>query len=223
MENNFVSGKILAFNNAVTCIYLPLVITYLNYTGNLYNIAKTETAYVEGVLILAEILKYLKCCISSNGYTKKNYSKKFKISNFFKGIFMLVSMTIVFYILAVLFGAPVFSSHYKTFSFAFLLSILTILPCCLYLGPDSVPTLIMSLTSFEGSEIYEKFLFNIRLTVFGAWLGAVLIPLDWDKPYQEWPIPCSLGAMAGYFVSNFISFLSYSFSVPPKKTGKYYL
>lgn len=223
MENSFVSNKILAFNNAVTCIYLPLVITFLNYTGNLYNVGKTETAYVECVLILAEVLKYLKCFISSNGYAKRSDSKKFKISNFFKGILMIVSMTAVYYILAVLLGAPVFSKHYKTFSFAFLLSILTILPCCLYLGPDSVPTLITSLTCFEGNELYEKFVFNIRLTVFGAWLGAVLIPLDWNKPYQEWPIPCSLGAIAGYFVSNFISFLLYSFCVPAKKTGKYYL
>ncbi|XP_018571084.1 phosphatidylinositol-glycan biosynthesis class F protein [Anoplophora glabripennis] len=223
METSFVSRKTLAFNNAVTCIYLPLLVTFLNYTGDLYNVGKPETAYVGCVLILAEVLKYIKCCLLPNGNTKKSEPKKYKIYGFFKGILTIASMTIVFYIAAVLFGAPFFSKHYQTFIFAFVLSILTILPCCLFLGPDSVPILIASLTFFEGSEIYENFLFNIRLTIFGAWLGAVLIPLDWDKPYQVWPVPCYLGAIAGCLVSNFISFISLSFCMPPKKTGKYYL
>ena len=25
----------------------------------------------------------------------------------------------------------------------------------------------------------------------GAWCGAMVIPLDWDRPWQKWPVPCA--------------------------------
>ncbi|KAJ8919652.1 hypothetical protein NQ315_006179, partial [Exocentrus adspersus] len=202
MDQAFPSTKTLAFNNLATCIYLPLIISFLNYTGDLYNIGRPQTFYLICFLAFAEALKFLKCYQSPSGLAKK----KWKAYNFFKGILISVSMVVIFYIAAVLFGAPVFSKHYQTLSFALVLTVLTVLPCCLYLGPDRVPLLFMSLVTTEDGKVHDKFLFNIRLTVFGAWLGAVLIPLDWDKPYQDWPTPCSLGAIAGYFVSNFVSF-----------------
>ena len=35
----------------------------------------------------------------------------------------------------------------------------------------------------------------------GAWAGAMPIPLDWDRPWQRWPVSCvlgtAMGAMAG--------------------------
>ena len=34
----------------------------------------------------------------------------------------------------------------------------------------------------------------------GAWCGAMVIPLDWDRPWQKWPIPCVAGAVAGFGV-----------------------
>lgn len=36
--------------------------------------------------------------------------------------------------------------------------------------------------------------------MLGAWLGAFPIPLDWDRPWQVWPISCTYGAMAGYLL-----------------------
>ncbi|KAI0472603.1 glycosylphosphatidylinositol anchor biosynthesis protein [Xylariaceae sp. FL0804] len=34
--------------------------------------------------------------------------------------------------------------------------------------------------------------------VAGAWLGAVPIPLDWDRDWQRWPVTVLAGAYAGY-------------------------
>ncbi|PGH27609.1 hypothetical protein AJ80_00622 [Polytolypa hystricis UAMH7299] len=34
----------------------------------------------------------------------------------------------------------------------------------------------------------------------GAWVGAVPIPLDWDRPWQEYPITIIAGAYIGYIV-----------------------
>lgn len=42
--------------------------------------------------------------------------------------------------------------------------------------------------------------FSTYLTVFGGWAGAFLIPLDWDRPWQVWPITCTYGAIGGYLL-----------------------
>lgn len=34
-------------------------------------------------------------------------------------------------------------------------------------------------------------------TAVGAWLGAVPIPLDWDRAWQAWPVTVVVGAYAG--------------------------
>jgi phosphatidylinositol glycan class F len=36
----------------------------------------------------------------------------------------------------------------------------------------------------------------------GAWLGAVVIPLDWERPWQQWPISCVLGAVVGQAIGS---------------------
>lgn len=36
----------------------------------------------------------------------------------------------------------------------------------------------------------------------GAWLGAVPIPLDWDREWQKWPVTIVTGAYAGYMVGK---------------------
>uniref|UniRef100_A0A183E2G4 Phosphatidylinositol glycan, class F n=1 Tax=Gongylonema pulchrum TaxID=637853 RepID=A0A183E2G4_9BILA len=33
--------------------------------------------------------------------------------------------------------------------------------------------------------------------IFGAWLGAIALPLDWDRWWQRWPLPCVFGALLG--------------------------
>ena len=43
---------------------------------------------------------------------------------------------------------------------------------------------------------------NSLLSLGGAWAGAVPIPLDWDTPWQVWPISCCLAAVAGHIASN---------------------
>lgn len=38
----------------------------------------------------------------------------------------------------------------------------------------------------------------------GAWLGAVPIPLDWDREWQKWPITVVTGAFGGYVVGKVV-------------------
>ena len=38
----------------------------------------------------------------------------------------------------------------------------------------------------------------------GAWLGAVPIPLDWDREWQKWPVTIVAGMYAGALFGNLI-------------------
>ena len=38
----------------------------------------------------------------------------------------------------------------------------------------------------------------------GAWLGAVPIPLDWDREWQKWPITIVTGMYIGYVAGQLI-------------------
>lgn len=50
-------------------------------------------------------------------------------------------------------------------------------------------------------------LFSSMGTILGGWFGAFPIPLDWDRPWQVWPISCTIGAIMGYFLGIIISML----------------
>lgn len=44
--------------------------------------------------------------------------------------------------------------------------------------------------------------------VVGGWISCVVIPLDWDRDWQNWPIPIVvggyLGALVGYTIGAYI-------------------
>ncbi|XP_015773139.1 PREDICTED: phosphatidylinositol-glycan biosynthesis class F protein-like, partial [Acropora digitifera] len=86
----------------------------------------------------------------------------------------------------------------ETFCWALLMSHLAVLPACSLLGPhvDLIPKIFFSTWSDATPEAYFQCL--ITCTLIGAWLGAFPIPLDWDRPWQVWPIPCVIGALVGY-------------------------
>ncbi|VDD76648.1 unnamed protein product [Mesocestoides corti] len=43
-------------------------------------------------------------------------------------------------------------------------------------------------------------------TLVGTWSSAFVLVLDWDRPWQAWPIPCVMGAVIGFSL-GFFAFL----------------
>ncbi|GFP93847.1 phosphatidylinositol-glycan biosynthesis class f protein [Phtheirospermum japonicum] len=41
--------------------------------------------------------------------------------------------------------------------------------------------------------------------VIGSWFGAWPMPLDWERPWQEWPVCVTYGAILGYLVGMVVS------------------
>lgn len=208
------------FNSVLTSIYLPTILVFLNYTDTLYNLGQ-EVTYIEWVLIAAEFIKYALCHLFNQNLKRKpkKLNRKFEIKKFFERFLVLLCILAVFYFSAVVFGAPLLSQHYETFFFSLLMTILTALPCILHLDIEYVLTLFLSI--FEGTDTHTYYFWNIRLTILGSWLGAVMIPLDWDRPYQKWPVSCCIGAMGGCYVANIFSLYKKRFN--KRKAGKFNL
>lgn len=40
--------------------------------------------------------------------------------------------------------------------------------------------------------------------IAGAWLGAVPIPLDWDREWQRWPVTIVVGIVVGYIIGRLV-------------------
>lgn len=51
-------------------------------------------------------------------------------------------------------------------------------------------------------------------TLAGAYLGAIPIPLDWDRDWQVWPVTVYVGACLGYAVGGIAHLLLSQFYVP---------
>lgn len=60
-----------------------------------------------------------------------------------------------------------------------------------------MPLLLMSrYRSIREYELLVKFVF----CCVGCWMGAFVIPLDWGRVWQKWPIPLIYSSSVGYFL-----------------------
>lgn len=82
---------------------------------------------------------------------------------------------------------------------------LTFVPTSLHLGVDNALDVLMGAYSQKSGILVDALRTNIQATILGTWLGATVIPLDWDRPWQVWPIPCVIGALLGYLIAHFIT------------------
>jgi len=59
------------------------------------------------------------------------------------------------------------------------------------------------------------------VTCICTWMGAIAVPLDWDRPWQKWPIPCLLSATASQLLINFTIFFYFLPIVLNYKLGNF--
>ncbi|BFZ07155.1 hypothetical protein BsWGS_10194 [Bradybaena similaris] len=138
-------------------------------------------------------------------YAPNSFESGFRIVNVAKCCCLLVFACFTFHAIAVCFGAPLVKSATETFHFAMLLTVLVCLPFCLLSGPsiESWFEVFIEKSSHIGLETVVYF--TSMGALLGSWLGAIPIPLDWDRPWQEWPISCVVGAVGGYSLGLLLS------------------
>ncbi|XP_074845744.1 GPI ethanolamine phosphate transferase, stabilizing subunit [Carettochelys insculpta] len=137
--------------------------------------------------------------------SSKRISFTHKVTKFLKCCVFFFISCILFHGIIVLYGAPLIESVLETFLFAVLLSTFTTLHCLCILGPN-IQAWIRVLSKNGALSIWDNSLqITTMCSIVGAWIGAFPIPLDWDRPWQIWPISCSLGATFGYVAGLIIA------------------
>ncbi|KAI8633971.1 GPI biosynthesis protein family Pig-F-domain-containing protein [Xylariaceae sp. FL1651] len=104
------------------------------------------------------------------------------------------------HVLLVLFGAPFLTHLPHTFLCSLHLSLLGLYPLFYTRGVSGKDwvEILGARAPFD-----EAFGGMVGASV-GAWLGAVPIPLDWDREWQKWPVTILCGIYAGYVAGKLI-------------------
>lgn len=195
-------AKTLLGGAVFSAVHSSITLLFLYYSDYVYEIGKFHSWPLIVFLVCGIALNALIISKQQKGTAKKAKTDNLKASTILKAIAMLLFSVIIFYIVAVMFGAPLFSSQEQTFMFSLLLTTLVVLPLLLNVGLNATVSILSTADVFEKDAFNSVMSIAVRFALFGAWLGAVVIPLDWDRPWQEWPIPCSLGALIGHGVSQ---------------------
>ncbi|KAH9119243.1 hypothetical protein LEN26_005029 [Aphanomyces euteiches] len=118
--------------------------------------------------------------------------------------------TLAIHVVIIFFGAPLFQLWWETLLLAALVTILSIPALIMHL-PMSFSQVIDLLLNAR-QDMYRS-LRDLQAawtcigTLVGAYLGTVFIPLDWDRPWQKWPLPCIYGAVYGHIGGILLSFV----------------
>jgi len=121
----------------------------------------------------------------------------------------LASVFIIYFI-TVTFGASLIESFYQTLFFSVFMSVICFLPCIVLFDHSNIFILlnrIFILQEFQDDLEYRCMRLSVS-AIIGAWFGALVIPLDWDRWWQEWPISCCTGAIFGAFYGALAGFKS---------------
>ncbi|XP_062502426.1 phosphatidylinositol-glycan biosynthesis class F protein-like [Corticium candelabrum] len=140
--------------------------------------------------------------------------RKILVFDVCRSALLTLAGTLLFHFMAILFGAPLVRSIERTARFSLLLSLMTVTPASVFLKFDSDKWFRLFLL-WRPLTMGERLLIVSSVgAVVGAWLGAFVIPLDWERPWQVWPISCVVGAVAGHLVActvGAIGLLAYKF------------
>ncbi|TFK90006.1 PIG-F-domain-containing protein [Polyporus arcularius HHB13444] len=156
----------------------------------------------------------------STEVTQKKLERKGRntedITAFAQTAAMTLAGSAVFYAMTILFGAPLLSHPMQTYAMSLLLSVLTVLPPAYIFGPPPLgsdsPSLVSRLTWIRlfaelspRTSIERALVYPAIGAVTGAWLGAIPIGLDWERPWQAWPLTPTFGAVGGYIAGSLVA------------------
>lgn len=117
----------------------------------------------------------------------------------------LIALT---YVISVLMGAPLFTDVLRTVGFSIYLVIIGFTPIILS-SKGNLQEIYDFVMRNDVHSIKQRFFMRNLVwgTIIGAWLGAIPIPLDWDRWWQRWPITCLVSSTIGAVLSIVISYL----------------
>ncbi|KAK2004193.1 GPI biosynthesis protein family Pig-F [Colletotrichum falcatum] len=122
------------------------------------------------------------------------------IQAIFLSLLLAFLVTPAIHLVLVLFGAPFLTHFLHTLLCSANIAILSLFPIFYVHGVESSTWIALASTAAPLDEAYGGLVGGI----LGAWLGAVPIPLDWDREWQRWPVTILCGLYAGYILGKTI-------------------
>ncbi|KAL2266254.1 hypothetical protein VTJ83DRAFT_5606 [Remersonia thermophila] len=104
------------------------------------------------------------------------------------------------YITMILFGAPFLTHGSHTLLCAAHMAVLALFPLFFVRGVDGRAWAALGGFAAPLDDTFG----GLVGAVVGAWLGAVPIPLDWDRDWQRWPVTILAGLYAGYLLGRVV-------------------
>ncbi|CAH2037418.1 unnamed protein product [Thlaspi arvense] len=102
---------------------------------------------------------------------------------------------------AVALGAPIGMQYLpKTIHWSFLMSVFTFVPATAVFGASWTDWHRVFASMKTSGNTEYMILVPAYGAIIGGWFGAWPMPLDWERPWQEWPICVCYGAIGGYVV-----------------------
>ncbi|XP_056167181.1 PIGF/3-ketodihydrosphingosine reductase fusion protein-like [Syzygium oleosum] len=102
---------------------------------------------------------------------------------------------------AIALGAPVGIQYLvKTVNWSLVMSTLTFMPAACVFGASWNSWRRIFAFTKPISSVDFMICLPAHGAIIGAWFGAWPMPLDWERPWQEWPICVSYGAIIGYLI-----------------------
>ncbi|XP_006303325.2 phosphatidylinositol-glycan biosynthesis class F protein isoform X1 [Capsella rubella] len=123
-----------------------------------------------------------------------------------RSIIGLISGALINALGAVSLGAPIgLQSLPKTIHWSFLMSVFTIVPATAVFGASWTNWHRVFASLKPTGNVEYMILIPTYGAIIGGWFGAWPMPLDWERPWQEWPICVCYGAIGGYIVGQIFS------------------
>ncbi|KAG6008709.1 hypothetical protein E4U21_004065 [Claviceps maximensis] len=123
------------------------------------------------------------------------------VSTALLALLLSAMVTPAIHIIFILFGAPFLTHTAHTLLCAAHFSLLALLPIFYTRGSDGQAWVAVVSASAPLDETFGA----LAGAVLGAWLGAVPIPLDWDREWQKWPVTILAGLYAGSLLGSAVS------------------
>ncbi|KAJ3995388.1 GPI biosynthesis protein family Pig-F-domain-containing protein [Lentinula boryana] len=136
-----------------------------------------------------------------------------KLAQFGKAWIFAAGSSLLIHAIVVLLGAPLLSHVPQTYLLSLIVAVLTVVPPAYTFGipslssdAESLLTRLKWIRMFAEFRIYNPIeramVYPAVGAVLGSWLGTIPIALDWDRPWQAWPLTPVYGALAGYIIAS---------------------
>lgn len=208
--------RVFATNIVISTVFLGLAFVYLSSSNNYLRVAESWLTPPVLLVLGAEFTKYFlnrfifKLKMTQGSSRNQRVEFAF-VRQMLKNVLLIFTSVHCFMFCAILLGAPILSNLAQTYALSTLLTIITLIPFLLVLGLDGTIRKLLfnecEMSSPAIEAVYGLSKYNAICGILGAWVASVVAPLDWDRPWQVYPIPNMLGALAGYTLSNLYGLL----------------